>query len=188
MLDHHWNIIPLQKLIHEAWGNAECAFKFLGIYPDNDKYIVKLQFHWLNLRNFTKEAHDKFQFNFDSVSEMVGKPLYPEFPKEGGEVLRQDTTSIRTGDVFKITMPNEADAMKMKTVIDAQWVVLRIAAMSGAALDFRLSLSDTTLEPENSAIRELLEADEANEAETTMEDVAFWAKSLPWADSDDEKT
>lgn len=177
-LDHHWNLIPLQSQIHEAWGNAECAFKCLGIYPKDDKYIVKLQFHWLNLNKFTKLELKNFDVSLSKFSRMVGDTLYPEFPKEGGDILRLDTTRIRTGDIFNITMPNEDDAKKMKVLIDAQWVVLRIAAMSGAAFDFRLS-SDSHLDSENSAIREMLEAREGSPVSRSMADVASWVKSLP---------
>lgn len=175
-LDHHWNLIPLQSPIHEAWGNAECAVKCLGIYPKGDKYIVNLQFHWLNVNKFTRSDLKNFDVSLSNFSRMVGDTLYPEFPNEGGDILRLDTTRIRTGDIFNITMPNEDDAKKMKVLIDAQWVVLRIAAMSGEVLDFHLS-SQTHLDFDNVIIREMLEARDGIPVGRSKADVSSWVKS-----------
>lgn len=180
-LDKSWNLVCLDRAVHKNWGDAKCAFECLGISPDGEsgKYSVMLKFHWLNVRKKTKKPSD-FQLNSETLLSMVDSSFYPESFGEGRYLLRQDRTFVKTGHIFNITMPNKADAEKMMILFNVQWLVLRLAAMSGAADDFRLSLSDFQPDSEPSALREMVEADQNDgPSGRSMEEVEDWAASLP---------
>lgn len=53
-LDYSWNILPLSKNIHSAWGKALLSLSWVGAEPqDNGLYLVKLQLHLLPRPNTT---------------------------------------------------------------------------------------------------------------------------------------
>jgi hypothetical protein len=148
--DKRWNMVYLNRQLHFWWSRGYLGLKFHGWVKasDNDtsenpEVIVKVQFHWLDRR--TRNASDEILITGDASSmramaerqmafEQDGSPSHQR-GEEGGIIsaFRVDMcTPIVSGHIAEVKMP-EQDAQKFKALLELQWSIIRIAAMSGAA-------------------------------------------------------
>ncbi|RBR23669.1 uncharacterized protein FIESC28_03465 [Fusarium coffeatum] len=149
--DKVWNMLYLNPQLRSYWGQARIGLfcKAIGPYePDksrvqtdveDDWVDVIIQFNWLNRREGkpNDEMADKDAMN--AMAEMQiqheneGSPSGQN--KYGADIdaMRVDTrTSVLSGHEVRIAMPPK-DAALCKLMLDLQWAIIRIAAMSGAA-------------------------------------------------------
>lgn len=136
--DKSWNMLCLHPLLHSFWGKCLFAIKCLGIIPSDDKNsIVQLQFHWMP-RNIQRH-NDLIQPPCkDAVQELMEGLNTRQDTIPGFSVFKNDSArELETGETFDILLEKE-DAEKMKIVLDVQWAVIRLSALSGAAGDWDL--------------------------------------------------
>ncbi|PNP44217.1 hypothetical protein THARTR1_11108 [Trichoderma harzianum] len=53
---------------------------------------------------------------------------------------------LKSGQTFEIQLASEEDAKKMQAVLNAQWVAVRLAALSGAARSWERGLGNDLYE------------------------------------------
>lgn len=148
----YWNMLIMSRDLRHCWGQAGFGLYCKDIAPceEYDESIdlakvlfnVTIQFHWLCRR--LKMPNDRITLEGDDNEFMKMVETQIEYERDGSpryknnfgfpiEAVRVDTnTPILSGHEFTITMPEE-DAKKCKLMLDLQWVIIRIAAMSGAA-------------------------------------------------------
>lgn len=126
--DKAWNMLCLNHQLHAWWAEGYFALKYLGSIPKSkEASIVQLQFHWMPRigldcqQNCTiPEALEAMQRTVSDCNEFVKATRASSGP------------SLATGQVFEIPVHPE-EAPKMKLMIDLQWAMIRLAALSGAA-------------------------------------------------------
>ncbi|OBS29494.1 hypothetical protein FPOA_03431 [Fusarium poae] len=107
--------------------------------PQTDEWEVQIKFHWLNRRWGKPNTIMNIHSGQDSMASFAESQI--NFLKEGcppptfendtiGAVRVKDT--LISGHLFTVTMPSLEDATSCKLMLDLQWVLIRIAAMSGA--------------------------------------------------------
>ena len=140
--DKSWNMLALSPQIHDWWGKGLLAFRCMGIIPETSSITLMLQIRWMPFRE-VKELSSRRLVDLDNECDDVLRDLKslsmpPEEPvsvPNGGRIAVSRSTSslkIISGDIFKIQLDNE-EAMKMKHMIDVQWLMISILALSGAA-------------------------------------------------------
>lgn len=136
--DKSWNMLCLHPLLHSFWGKCLFAIKCLGIIPSDDKNsTIRLQFHWMP-RNIQKHNGLIQSPCKDAVQELMESLGNRHDTVPGFSVFKNDSArELETGETFDILLEKE-DAEKMKIVLDVQWAVIRLSALSGAAGDWRL--------------------------------------------------
>jgi hypothetical protein len=150
--DKYWNMLNMNLDLRHYWGQAYCGLYCKGIAPCEEPdestdlakvpFDVTIQFNWLRRRwekpndkvtlegddnEFMKMAERQIEYERDrspSYNDTHGAPI------AAGRV--DMNILIESGHEFTITMPRE-DAEKCKLVLDLQWAIIQIAAMSGAA-------------------------------------------------------
>jgi len=138
--DHKWNMVSLNRQLHEWWGRAFFALKCLDISdapPDKEgkkMKKLKLQFHWMPWRRTTDEpllgltTADMFSGAFSRSTN--GNPLAP---KPTIAALRVGSGQpVITGDIFYAHIDSE-HAEKMKLAFDIQWAIIQMTAIAGGA-------------------------------------------------------
>ena len=148
----YWNMLIMSRDLRQCWGQAGFGLYCKDIAPceEHDEstdlakvpFNVTIQFHWLRRR--LKMPNDRITLEGDDNEFMKMVETQIEYERDGSpryknnygfpiEAVRVDTnTPILSGHEFTISMPGE-DAKKCKLMLDLQWVIIRIAAMSGAA-------------------------------------------------------
>ncbi|KAL7942566.1 hypothetical protein V8C42DRAFT_347584 [Trichoderma barbatum] len=125
-----WNMICLTPTLHSWWKKCLFAFKCIDIIPtDLDHARIRLQFHWM----------PRSEVNPWALAQPIERAVETMLAAEPeayratiGDSWRESGRPLETGHTFVIhTTPEEA--FKMKVMIDAQWVVIRLAAISGLA-------------------------------------------------------
>jgi hypothetical protein len=159
--DKQWNMVNVNAQLLEYWlMYAFCGLKCLGVRPkatkdmdaqdpkedstrNSKEWEVVIQFHWLHRRWAKPNVEMSIMTGDDSMKNMAetqikheqdGRP--PPTPQEGDGVIgavRVDTCMpLTSGHIFTITM-SEQDALNCKMVLDLQWYLISITAMSGGA-------------------------------------------------------
>jgi hypothetical protein len=160
--DLPWNMLTMSRNKHAYWGKALYGLQWHDVVEhefdlDEDgkeiEYTVfRVQWHWL-----PKKIADSIQSKLsphphkplpprrlvrletaeditsvaNAINESISSPQSLCSPKKA--TLRDcDGRLIETGRLFTLRVARE-DEEKMKTVIDAQWLAIRMAAFSGAA-------------------------------------------------------
>ncbi|CAG7559516.1 unnamed protein product [Fusarium equiseti] len=126
--DKYWNMLNMNLDLRHYWGQAYCGLYCKGIAPceepDESTDLITLE---SDDNEFMKMAERQIKYERD------GSPWYNDThgaPIAAGRV--DMNILIESGHEFTITMPRE-DAEKCKLVLDLQWAIIQIAAMSGAA-------------------------------------------------------
>ncbi|RBR09651.1 uncharacterized protein FIESC28_09763 [Fusarium coffeatum] len=150
--DKYWNMLIMSRDLRHCWGQAGFGLYCKDITPceEHDEstdltkvpFNVTIQFNWLRRRwempndKITLEGDDNEFMNMVETQIKYERDGSPRYKNNYGvliEAVRVDTnTPILSGHEFTITMPGE-DAKKCKLMLDLQWAIIRIAAMSGAA-------------------------------------------------------
>ena len=153
--DKAWNMICLSPQLHRWWGKALFGLKWIGeVGEDGDYSSFKVEWRWLprkihdklgseflshgkgdrnSARMFPKlDTEDSLQavkrVTFDamkSIYRAVGPPM------SGAKVYDQSARTVESGCVLTLKVQKE-DLDRVKTVIEAQWKLLQVAALSGA--------------------------------------------------------
>ncbi|KAK3382530.1 hypothetical protein B0T24DRAFT_661227 [Lasiosphaeria ovina] len=108
-------------------GKAYFGFKCLGILP-GDEPLVRVRFVWMPraMTMWQKDCRDEDELRVHMNNDR--SPLV----EQGVAAFRLSGRPLSTGDVFDIPVA-KADAKKMKMAFDLQWVLIRIAALTGGA-------------------------------------------------------
>jgi len=148
--DRTWNMISMNKQMHDWWSNARFGLKCLGIYPDGeDIWVVRLQFHWMK-RQDMRDPYREITLTAEEVKKFIEglTTYYDDADKHDDEseaaasaADARSNWALRSGRIFQIRMgPGEEPEMtaqrmaeKMKAMLDFQWNCIRISVMSGAA-------------------------------------------------------
>ncbi|KAK5996537.1 hypothetical protein PT974_01872 [Cladobotryum mycophilum] len=104
--DKQWNMISLNEKLHSWWGRGKIGLKCLEI-------------HAINITE--SMIQDMLAFSSAKIADGMGIARFGS----NREVL--------TGQVFEIGPMSHDDAIKMNLMLDLQWAVLRLAALSGSA-------------------------------------------------------
>lgn len=136
--DQSWNLIPLFGYAEASWTAGCCGFECLGIYPEDEKWAVKLKFHWLMPRYPEGGLDARIQLNETTLAALVAERF--EKVSESGFSIEHfgddvEGATLLTGTIIRLWMSTEADAARMQLMFNMQWAVARIAAMSGYCPD-----------------------------------------------------
>ncbi|KAL6696313.1 hypothetical protein J3F84DRAFT_373689 [Trichoderma pleuroticola] len=136
--DKSWNMLSLHPSLHHWWGKCFFGIKCLGIMPHDDEYSkVQVQFYWMP--HHTRKPNDLvMQPYLNVIQELLQSPVNEQASLAITTDMRRDSgRELETGQTFEILVEND-DAQKMKTMLDVQWAMVRLAAMSGAAQAWEL--------------------------------------------------
>jgi len=154
--DKSWNMICLNRQLHFWWAEARFGLKCLGITRHDElNSRIQVQFYWLPRHNGNPKEYARLEVN--EVQEM----LQGSRPCSISASRVESNRSIVSGQIFEMTMEHE-EAANMKLMVDVQWALIRIAAMSGAA--GAPELLDDPRDPDSDfqvRVRKLLERKEA---------------------------
>jgi hypothetical protein len=130
--DKDWNMISLNRQLDFWWGQAKFALRCQGIdlsSVDESKSKIRLQFHWM-------AAHRGDPSQPIGLDEPTVRDMLLSMREYGtGPISAANAISNRpvlSGHCFEIEMES-SKAKKMKYMVDLQWALIRISAMSGAA-------------------------------------------------------
>ncbi|KFH42063.1 hypothetical protein ACRE_072070 [Hapsidospora chrysogenum ATCC 11550] len=153
--DKAWNMICLNPQLHRWWGKAYFGLRWIGEVEGDGAYSsFKVEWRWLPgkihdrldseflshqkgdknaVRMFPKlDTEDSLQavkrVTFDAMKS-VHRAAGP--PKPGAKVYDQSGRTVESGYVLTLKIEKE-DLDRVKTVIEAQWKLLQVAALSGA--------------------------------------------------------
>lgn len=129
--DRYWNMLSLRPQLRVWWPKAHLALKCLGVAPgvESPSWIIQLHFHWLSriMERPTGEIEVKeFQEKLNTLS--LSQLGIDAISAENAESSRK----ILSNNFVEIAMKKE-DVTKMKAMVDFQWAMARISALSGAA-------------------------------------------------------
>lgn len=100
-------MIALAPQVHSMWSRGYFGFQCKGIVPGASSTTITLQMHWM-MCSKVQELNIKRAVDLENEHD------------------------FQSPDLFKIEMAHD-DAIKMKQMIDFQWVMVCILALSGAA-------------------------------------------------------
>ncbi|KAK3306111.1 uncharacterized protein B0T15DRAFT_218547 [Chaetomium strumarium] len=150
--DRSWNMISLNRQLHNWWSEGYFAFKPLGIDGKiikglNPKGVtahytrVKLQFHWMPRRkdiasrattlDISENARPQdFSDLFNKTyGDLEANDLNPVFAQD-----RQSSVShqVQTGDIFYVKVEHRY-AERMLAAFRIQWATVKILSLAGGA-------------------------------------------------------
>ena len=126
--DKLWNMVSLNPQLHVWWGKAYFGLKCLGILPDKEESLVRVQFVWMPRVASMWREDDRDEDELRAYLTNDRSPLV----KQGVAAFHLSGRPLSTGDIFDIPVA-KADAKKMKMAFDLQWAMIRIAALTGGA-------------------------------------------------------
>ncbi|KUL89945.1 hypothetical protein ZTR_02890 [Talaromyces verruculosus] len=132
------NTMTLNVMAHKAWGQGLFAFKHVETSEaSTDGQKMDLEFYWLKPRVKTPKSLTKEDF--------IKRPLLPsnEACGDGNLHFHNVRTSqpVKSGDIITMRTPYPIEqALPSKALIDLQWYLNRIAALTAAATEFELKL------------------------------------------------
>ncbi|RSL64831.1 hypothetical protein CEP53_003923 [Fusarium sp. AF-6] len=137
--DKAWNMICLNIQMQAWWRKARFGLKCLGYRPSaEDESVVTLQFNWMPRSAMKPTDEMTLQGKDSGFDRMVNSvesfwqggsiPISAEF----GQI--KSGVPLISGHLIEIEMPS-SDAPLFKAMIDFQWAMIVVAALSGAADD-----------------------------------------------------
>ncbi|KAL6693287.1 hypothetical protein J3F84DRAFT_380455 [Trichoderma pleuroticola] len=136
-LDKSWNMICLHPLARIWWSECLFGLKCLGIDSNGEQSTVKVQFHWMPIN--TVKPHQLAEPPYDKAVDTMLESMV-------SEVQEGYFHGLKSGQTFEIQLASEEDAKKMQAVLNAQWVAVRLAALSGAARSWEWGLGNDLYE------------------------------------------
>jgi hypothetical protein len=134
------NLIYLDGVSHRLWGDAKFALRPLE--SSGDDSVLELEFNWLRQYSSTPNR---------SYFDLLTVPRSNEGMAASGDEVRAPSRLfsnqlgrlIRTGDVLKITTTDLVRLpLPSRELLEMQWLLTQVAAMSGAAEDEEVRASD----------------------------------------------
>ncbi|CAK7274808.1 hypothetical protein SEPCBS57363_006353 [Sporothrix epigloea] len=121
------NLLCLNSQLHFWWGTCHLALRPIRTL---DPCTIKLQLHWLR-RSRTRPTAP-LSGTFDDIRSLCGGE--DDLATWGPQPVahRMSGLPLRTGQIFTIRAENPEDLPSFE-LLDMQWNLLRVAAMSGAA-------------------------------------------------------
>ena len=136
-----FNLICLTATAHTYWGNGNFALKPLKLSEDEKELTI--QFFWQP--QYNHKLHD----HVDLLKEPLSSKGLNLVEKDKGKCfldrLLEDESSrrIRSGDIFTLTTDDPGSRpLPSWELLEMQWILQRITAMSGAAGTPELDLND----------------------------------------------
>ncbi|RSM14632.1 hypothetical protein CEP52_001163 [Fusarium oligoseptatum] len=137
--DKTWNMICLNMQMHAYWREARFGLECLGYRPGAEgESVVTLQFNWMPRSAMKPTDEMNLQGKDSDFDRMVNSV---ESFWQGGSIptsaeLGQIKSGVPliSGHLIEIEMPS-SDAPLFKAMIDFQWAMVVVAALSGAADD-----------------------------------------------------
>ena len=151
--DRAWNMICFETQLHRWWGKAYFGLKWIGdVKDDGDEYVsYKVEWQWLprkihdklargflsRLKGDNCEARSVVDIDTEESLQAVKRAILGcmhgavEAPKPGARVRDQSGRRVESGRVLSLRVQKE-DLDKTKTIIEVQWKLLQVAALSGA--------------------------------------------------------
>lgn len=136
--DKSWNMLALSPLVRDLWVRGLFAFKCLGVFKEEAIATIQLQVRWMSQQPTYPDPYRKIDFeNSEAVAHDIARYAETRSTPQntrGAVGLANIHTSrtILSGDTLEIRMPYH-EAVKMKTMLDLQWVMISLLALSGAA-------------------------------------------------------
>ncbi|CAK7273589.1 hypothetical protein SEPCBS119000_005738 [Sporothrix epigloea] len=121
------NLLCLNRQLHFWWGKCRLALKPLRTL---DPCTIKVQLHWLR-RSITKPKTVS-DGSFDDISSLCGGENDYQSWGQPPVAHRKSGLPLRTGQIFTIRAEDPEDLPSFE-LLEMQWDLQRIAAMSGAA-------------------------------------------------------
>lgn len=133
------NMITLNALAHNAWDAGLFALKHISGNEDGHGATMQLQFHWLRPLSPVKK--------YLTLAEFSSKPSFSSDAESGVDnyYLYDSTTHqlIKSGHVIDLkTVARIRLPLPSKPLIDLQWYLHRVRALSAAAFPDELELDD----------------------------------------------
>ncbi|CAK7273579.1 hypothetical protein SEPCBS119000_005731 [Sporothrix epigloea] len=121
------NLLCLNRQLHFYWGTSRLALKPIRSL---DPCTIKVQLHWL--RPSATNPMAVSEGSFDDISSLCGGEN--DFQSWGQPPVahRKSGLPLQTGQIFTIRAEDPEDLPSFE-LLEMQWDLLRIAAMSGAA-------------------------------------------------------
>ncbi|CAK7563928.1 MAG: hypothetical protein SEPTF4163_001810 [Sporothrix epigloea] len=121
------NLLCLNSQLHFWWGTCRLALRPIRTL---DPCTIKLQLHWLR-RSRTKPTAP-LSGTFDDIHLLCGGEDDLETWGPQPVAYRKSGLPLQTGQIFTIRAESPEDLPSFE-LLDMQWNLLRVAAMSGAA-------------------------------------------------------
>jgi hypothetical protein len=127
------NLLCLDPLVHTLWGDAKFALRPLSSSGDNT--VLELEFNWLQQYSSTL---DRGSFDLLTI------PRSNNGMTASGDKVRAPTVlysqhlgrPVQTGDILKVTTNDPIHLpLPSRELLEMQWLLTQVAAMSGAAED-----------------------------------------------------
>ncbi|PHH74886.1 hypothetical protein CDD80_2768 [Ophiocordyceps camponoti-rufipedis] len=132
--DRAWNLINLNRTLHQSWAKFAFGFKWLGSEEvDRDNSKVTIQLHWLPAPKDVK-PDDEVGEDLGTTSGLLSKLRQTPRAANVGCHFMSSAQPVLTGNTFSLLLP-KADAVKFSLVVKLQWALVRVGAMAGAAND-----------------------------------------------------
>jgi hypothetical protein len=133
------NMITLNALAHKAWDAGLFALKHISGNDDGHGFEMQLQFHWMQPLSPIKKTL--------TLTEFSSKPSFSSDAECGEDsyYLHDYTTHeiIKTGHIIHLVTVHYVDLpLPPKSLIDLQWHLHRVRALSAAAIDDELEVGD----------------------------------------------
>jgi len=136
-LDGCHSMISLAANMHVHWNNGAFALKSLPLETDEDLEavddVMRVQFFWQPLYEGSRHRVDAVPATSQGLEASNGRSATCHtFNETGDRIIAQG--NIRTGDVFVLsTADAERYPLPSRFLLDMQWKLQRVIAMSGAA-------------------------------------------------------
>jgi hypothetical protein len=129
------NMLSFNKQVHAVWSTARFALRPLE--ESEDKKTLKVQFQWQR-RATDRLAEVDLLTEPQSTRDYHGEPQYALMVGSGARRQPSHTDAsdvhIHSGDVFTLTTDDpERLPLPSWPLLEMQWILQRVAAMSGAA-------------------------------------------------------
>lgn len=137
--DKAWNMVSLNPALQVFWSKAYFGLKQLRIdaFTDSNGRLwgcVTFQFVWLP-RMPSETLFDSIDLedqDADNDTSLISKLRNHTTPWDVHLINGKSKTLIQTGHTFNVSLA-WPDAIKFGYMLDIQWLLIRLTAMSGAA-------------------------------------------------------
>jgi hypothetical protein len=139
--DQKWNMVSMNRTLHDWWGRAYFALKYLGTTSVRSKdtnpadiITLKLQFLWMPMRKLNRQEGKPAQ-RFPKSAQGFFQAFNGTYgmPNEGSAIGRPATGwLIESGDIFYVTIQNKY-VDRMVCALDVQLALILMIAMAGGA-------------------------------------------------------
>lgn len=139
-VDSCFNLISLTPTAHAYWNDGRFALKPLSL--SNDEKKLTIQFFWQpqydhKLQDRVDLLKEPLSSESLNVAEIDGKPCFLS------RLVRKRASQIKSGDIFTLTTDDPGKRpLPSWELLEMQWILQRITAMSGAAGTPELEFND----------------------------------------------